>query len=88
MENESSTKLNELTFPQACPTLEATKQTTALSIQPLTLTNKTLSELQKCLVNEKLKLQTVHGGHVVDFDCLVPVPVFLESASPHNRLGR
>ena len=84
MENESSTKLYELTFVQACPTLEATKQKTALSTKPLTLTNKILSEPQKRLVNEKLKLHTVQGGHVVDFDCLVPVPVVLESASPRN----
>ena len=65
MENESSTKWYELAFAQACPTLENYKTENSIRHQTLNKQNRTKT-------TRKSKLHTVHGGHAVDFDCLVP----------------
>ena len=81
MENESSTKWCELTFVQACPTLENYKKENSIRHQTLNVNKQNLIKTaKKHLGLGKTKLHTVHGGHAVDFDCLVPVPVVFESA--------
>ena len=80
MENESSTKWCELTFVQAYPTLENYKTENSIRHQTLNVNKQNLIKTAKTPRTRKTKLYTVHGGHAVDFDCPVPVPVVYESA--------
>lgn len=76
MEDESSPKWCELTFVQACPTLENYKiENSIFRQQTLNVNKQNLIKPQKRIGQEKLSFIQFK-----EVDCLVPVPVVFESA--------
>ena len=83
MENESSTKWCELTFVQACPTLENYKQKTALGIKLWTQRTALGIKLWTWTKQNLIDAAKFHGGHAVQWTLTVSFqsPWFL---SPRN----